>query len=604
MKFSPSLRLAALPLALSAVFPALAQSQLAPVVVTATRVEQPLTDVVADVSIIDRALIERSGATGLADLLVRLPGIEMTRNGGPGTTTSVFVRGAASNHTAVFIDGMRVDTQNGSGGAPWEAIPLTQIDRIEVLRGPAGAIYGSDAIAGVVQIFTRKGEGAFQPYVGMGLGNQRTRKLDAGFTGTQGDFDYALGVSRELSDGFNAKVAGNPDRDDYNSHSANARLGLDLSASHRLEATVLDSHSDAGFDSSSDFDDRSRHQLQATGLNWLAKWSPDYSTRIGASQGKDRYESETSFGLYLTETRVRSYLWQNEYRVGGQLFTAALERREDKLENSSTTPVTTDRSQNGLALGYGLSSGDHALQLNARHDDDSEFGAQDNGSVAYAYAFAPNWRATASAGTSFRAPTLYQRFSDYGQAGLQPERSRNLELGLRYAQGSRNFSAVLYQNRISDLITFGSAGACVSSYGCYENTKRAMLEGLTLSGAEKFGAFNLRASLDLQNPRDLDDGKQLARRARQHATLAADTRLAGWLLGAEAQLSGRRYDDAKNMKLLGGYSLFNLYASTKVGKDLTMLARIDNLADKDYQLANGYNTPGRLVYVGLKWVPQ
>ena len=602
-------RLAVLNLALAAAFPAFAQSQLAPVVVTASRVEQPLTDVVADVSLIDREQIERSGATGLADLLVRLPGIEFVRNGGPGTTTSLFLRGAASNYTAVFIDGMRVDTQSGSGGASWEAIPLAQIDRIEVLRGPAGAIYGSDAIAGVVQIFTRKGEGAFKPYLGLGLGNQRTAKLDAGFSGAQERFDYAFGLVREASQGFNAKAGSNPDLDGYLNHSTHARLGLQLTPAQRLEAVWLDSWSESRYDASKTTDDHNFHHLQTMGLNWQSRWNDAYSSRVSLSESKDYYETQPS--PYQTETRVRSYLWQNEYRLGGQLFTAALERREDSLENASTTPNTSDRSQNGLALGYGLSSGAHTLQLNARHDDDSEFGGQDNGSLAYAYAFAPNWRATASAGTAFRAPTLYQRFSRYGMPNLKPETSRNFEAGVKYAQQASSFGAILYRNTIDDMIAYVSGpGNCVNGSpgnqypGCYGNTKRAQLEGVTLSTAQQLGRFNLRASLDLQNPRDLDSGKQLARRSRQHATLAADTRLAGWTLGAEAQLSGRRYEDAANTKPLGGYSLFNLHASTEIGKDLTLLARIDNLTDKDYQLANGYYTQGRLVYVGLKWAPQ
>ena len=142
---------------------------LAEVVVTATRVLQPLTDLVADVTIVDRSQIERSGATGLGDVLARLPGIEMARNGGLGGITSVYVRGAETRFTAVFIDGVRVDSQ-GTGGASWDVIPLSQVDRIEVLRGPAGAVYGSDAMGGVIQIFTRKGEGPASPYVGLSQG--------------------------------------------------------------------------------------------------------------------------------------------------------------------------------------------------------------------------------------------------------------------------------------------------------------------------------------------------------------------------------------------------------------------------------------------------
>ncbi len=607
MKFSSfPARLAVLNLALAAALPAFAQSPLKAVVVTATRVAQPLTDVVADVSLIDREAIERSGATGLADLLARVPGIEISRNGGIGGTTSVFLRGADTRFTAVYIDGVRIDSQS-TGGAPWEAIPLAQIDRIEVLRGPAGAIYGSDAIAGVVQIFTRKGEGAFTPYLGLGLGNQRTAKLDAGFSGAQQGFDYSFSLTRETSAGFNAKAGSNPDRDGYLNRSANARLGLQLSPEQRIEANLLDSWSDSRYDASKTTDDHNLHHLQSLGMNWQSQWSEAYSTRIGFSEGKDRYETQPS--PYLTDTQVRSYLWQNEYRIGGQLLTAALERREDRLNNASTTPVLTDRSQDALALGYGLRHQAHTLQLNLRHDEDSEFGGQDTGSASYAYAFAPNWRASVSAGNAFRAPTLFQRFSIYGDPSLRPETARNFELGLNYALQSTRFGIVLYRNQIDDLINYVSGpGSCANGSGeyagCYGNTKRARLEGLTLSGARSLAGFNLSASLDLQNPRDLDSGKLLARRSRRHATLAADTRVARWQLGAELQLSGQRYDDKDNKTALGGYGLLNLHASTEVARHVTLQARVDNLADKDYALANGYYTPGRLFYLGLKWSPQ
>lgn len=171
-----------------------APAALSEVVVTATRTEQPLSDVVADVSIIDRDTIARSGATGLADVLDRLPGISITRNGGPAATTSVYVRGAETRFTAVLIDGVRVDTQSGSGGASWNAIPLSQIERVEVLRGPAAAVYGSDAIGGVIQIITRKGEAGFAPSVALGMGSHGTRQLDVALSGASGAVDYALGV--------------------------------------------------------------------------------------------------------------------------------------------------------------------------------------------------------------------------------------------------------------------------------------------------------------------------------------------------------------------------------------------------------------------------
>ncbi len=589
--------------------------QLAETVVTATRTEQPLSDLVADVSIVDRQTIEASGATGVADVLARLPGIEISRNGGPGNQSSVFVRGAESRFTAVYIDGVRIDSQS-TGGAQWEQIPLAQIERIEVLRGPAAAVYGSDAIGGLIQLFTRKGDGAATPYVGLGVGSHGTRKVEAGVsgaTGPDGALDYSLGIARVRSDGFDAKTSGvhNPDDDGYRSTNASARLGYRIDARHQIGATALLNRLDSGYDASGykaakPVDDRNEHRLRNLGAHWAAKWSDVYSTRVSVSDSLSRYE--TSPSPYLTETQLRGYLWQNDWRVGNHRLSAALERREDRLENNSLVGAgggnTRDRSQDGVALGYGYATGAHTVQANLRHDDDSEFGGKSTGSLSYGYGFAPGWRVTGSVGTAFRAPTLYQRFSEYGVASLQPETSRNVEVGIRYAQASSTFSAVAYRNRLSNLITFASAGPCASTFGCYANTARAQYEGITFAGSYRLSGVQLHGSLDFQNPVNLDTGKLIPRRAKRHATLGADTLIAGWTLGTELQASGRRFDDAANKNVLGGYTLLNLYASTRIARDYTLLARIDNANDKDYQTARTYATGGRQFYVGLKWEPR
>ena len=621
-----NLRLAVLPLALATAFSSFSQTQTAPqlreMVVTATRSAQPLSDVVADVTIIDRDHIERSGAAGLADVLKRVPGVEIS----VGSTSSVFLRGGNSSHTAVYLDGVRLDAQSGSGGVAWESIPLAQIDRIEVLRGPAAAIYGSDAITGVIQLFTRKGEGPTAPYAGVGLGSHGLRKLEAGVSGVAGidsAFDYSLGLAHETSNGIDSQpqrlsrsptALSNPDEDSYRSTSANARLGFTVSRAHSLDATLLasdlKSHYDGyGYTPAAPVDDLTQHKLRTAGLNWKAQWNEAYSTRLSATDSSSRYE--TTPLAYRTKTHLRGYLFQNELRFGPHLVSAALERREDTLENTS---VGADRSrnQNGVALGYGFTDKRHTVQFNFRHDNDSEFGGKTTGSAAYAYAFTPEWRATASAGTAFRAPTLYQRFSEYGVPTLVPETSRNLELGLRWSQGASSVGLVAYRNKLDNLIDYQyGSGSCTNGgppvpvdwRGCYSNTARAEYSGATLSASHAVGGVNLAASLDLQNPRDLDTGKQLARRAKQHGTLSADTRVGSWQLGAEAQFSGRRFDDAANTRVLSGYSLLNLSASTPIARDWSLLARVDNLADKQYELARTYATAGRSLYVGVKWAP-
>ncbi|MET3474572.1 TonB-dependent receptor domain-containing protein [Variovorax atrisoli] len=620
-------RHACLPLALVSAFGGMAHAQeastLRETVVTANRTPQALSELVGDVSVVDSETIERSGATGVADLLSRLPGIEISRSGGVGNTTSLFIRGAETRFTAVYLDGVRIDSQS-TGGAGWEGIPLSQIDRIEVLRGPAAAVYGSDAVGGVIQLFTRRGEEGVSPYAGIGFGSKGLRRIEGGVSGKSGLFDYSFGVAHEESKGYNVQPVSkrnvtkdgftSPDRDGYNSTSGNAKLGFQITPDQRIEATLLSSDIKAGYDATVSYrtklpflfaNDISSNKLQTAGLSWSAKWNDVYSTRVQVTDSQQVYKTQPSF--YRTETRLRGYLFQNEFRFGPHLVTATLERREDALENAPTTTsklLARDRSQDAISLGYGFVQGPHSLQLHVRHDKDSEFGGKTTGSAAYGYAITPSLRFTASAGTAFRVPTLYQRFSEYGLATLKPESSRNLELGLQYTEGATQLGVVAYANRVQNLIVFdGSAKGCASSFGCYSSTARARYQGVTLSGSHRIGDVTLRGSLDFQDPRDLATHNLLARRAQRHATLGADWRIASWTLGAEVQTSSRRYDDAANSVKLGGYTVLNLSATTQLTRDINLVARVDNVGNKDYQFARLYANAGRTAYVGLKWTP-
>lgn len=616
----PTLALCPAVLAWVAAAPACAaEAELDAVMVTATRSPMLARELLADVSLITRDEIVRSGAVGVADVLARQPGIEVSRNGGPGTTTSVFVRGGNSQHTAVYVDGVRIDTQSGSGGAAWESLPLDQIDRIEILRGPAAAVYGSDAIHGVIQLFTRRGAGPATPSLRVGAGSQGLRDVQASVRGSAGDqaaLDYAISVSAQTRDGFDVQPlrlrtpsdgVRNPDRDGDDTRALSARLGWQLDARQRLEATLLASNVDAQYDDfsynpSRPKDDLSRHRLRASGLSWIAQWTPSYTTRLSLSDSSEHYETTPS--PYQTQTRLRGYGLHSEGRWGPHRVGVILERREDQLDNSATGGQRT-RSQNAIGLSYGWMRGAHNLQINARHDDDSGFGGHSTGNLAYGYQLTPQWRARAATGTAFRAPTLYQRFSAYGVSDLQPETSRNAEAGLHYAQGRTALDAVLYRNTVRHMIAFVSgAGPCASPFGCYASVAQARYEGLTLSAADQWGSVRVQASLDWQRPRDLDRDKDLPRRARRHGTLKLDVPVGAWRLGAELQASGQRFDDAANQRVLPGYALLNLSASTTLGRGWTLLARLDNLTDQDYQLARTYATAGRSVYLGLSWTPR
>lgn len=579
------------------------QNQRETVVVTATRQAQPLSRVLVDITVLEREAIERSGATSLADLLARQPGIEFARNGGPGGTTSVFLRGAESRHTAVYIDGVRVDSQ-ATGGAPWELIAIDQIERIEVLRGPAAAVYGSDAVGGVVQLFTRRGAQGQRASAALSYGSQNTAQLSVAMGRKSGDVDVALSASHGRSDGFNARPGANnnPDNDGWRRSNAQASAGLDLTPVHRVEAALLASRLWAQFDQGKTDNDVSRQRLGTVNLGWRGQWSASSSSRVNWGESTATYESQPSF--YRTETTLRNLVLQHEQRWGDQLWHVTLERKQDQLLNPATQFSPTlagSRTQDAVALAWRVDMGAHALQAHVRHDHDSAFGNQPTASLAWGWGFSPGWRVTASAATSFRAPTLYQRFSEYGLDTLKPEFGRNLEMGLRWAANGHELSAVAWRNRVQDLIVFGGAGPCVSPFGCYENASRVRYEGVTLAGATKLAGWRLRGSLDWHDPRNLDTGKRLARRASRLATLGADTDWAGWRWQITLQAAGARFDDAANSSRLGGYALLNLGVERALAPDWVLHARVDNLADKHYQLAGGFPQAGRSLQLGLRW---
>lgn len=573
------------------------------VIVTASRTPQPASSVLADFSVLDRAAIERAGAVGVADLLARLPGIEFARNGGPGTNTSVFVRGGETRHTAVYVDGVRVDSQS-TGGAVWEQIPLEQIDRIEVLRGPAAAVYGSDAIAGVIQLFTRRGAGAPQLSASVTTGTYGTRQGQAGLSGAAGAIDFALSGSYGESDGFNARTlaTANPDDDGWRRKSLQARVGARLNDQHRVEASLLASDLRSQYDSSPTANDISNHTLRTATVSWAGAWTEATTTRLQVGQTESTYETQPSF--YRTETTLRNYLLQHEQRFGQQVVTGSLERREDELLNPATAFAATlqsDRHQNALALGWRGEFGAQSFQVQARRDDDSEFGGKSTGSAAWGWAFLDGWRVTAAVASSFRVPTLFQRFSQYGNPGLVPESGRNTEVGLRWSEGSSEASLTAWRNNVSNLINFGPPGPCIDRFGCYVNVGRARLEGVTLAARAALGAVTLHGSIDWHDPRNLNLDRVLPRRARRLANLGAETTWHGWTLGTEVQAAGERFDNAANTQRLGGYALVNLFVARTLLPGLVVEGRVDNVGDKDYQLARTYATAGRAGQLTVRW---
>ena len=583
----------------------LAQTSIPPMIVTALRAEQPLTDLLADVTVIGPEEIARAGAGGLAALVQRQPGVEIVTNGGPGATSGVFLRGANTAQTLVLIDGLRIGSST-SGAAALEAIPLEQIERIEILRGPASSLYGADAIGGVIQVFTRKGADAFAANAGAGYGSYATSSVFGGVSGRGGDgaWRYALQAGHRQSDGFNAifnaqNFSYNPDRDGYRNDNVNLSLAFRPAPEQEISAQAFKSRLDAQFDAGPGFDDHTITTVESYSIASRNRLATFWTSELRAAETGDDSNSETGFGPSRFRTRQRLYSWLNELRPGYGALTIIAERREERIDSDAGFAVTS-RNTNALTGIYQLREGPHLAQASLRRDDSLQFGARTTGTFAYGYAVTEGLRATASFGSAFKTPTFNDLYyPGFSNPELKPESARNAELALRYSSNALSAGLVAYHNRVRDLIVF----QCDANFNCApQNVADATLEGVTAELAGRLGELSAKASIDLQRPRDNSNGFLLPRRARRHAAFSL-TRDAGPLhVGAEVVASSQRFDDAANTRRMGGYALLNLTAEYRFGNRWTLFARLDNAFDKHYELAADFKTAGANAFVGVRWL--
>jgi len=609
MPVSVSRQAAALSLALAA---ASAHADALPdtVVVTAARTPQRADEVIPDTVVVTRDEIVRAGAGSVADVLRRQRGIEIVRNGGAGTTTTVLLRGANSNQVVVLIDGVRIGSAT-LGYASWNAIPLSAIDHIEIVYGPLSTLYGADAIGGVVQIFTRRGAGQPVFSASAGGGTYGTSQYDASVAGSTGGdhgVSYALGGTREESDGFSATRPGafgyNRDDDGYTRRSANGRVALRLAEGHEIGAQFLKSRLSAQYDNgSSSFDAHNIQEVDSYAVFLNDRIAPNWRSSVQAARAEDKSGSFTSAlpaGASQLSTRQDEFTWQNTFDLNGDTLQVLAGHRKETVLSSTVAALDKSRITNSIAAAYNLRRGSHLLDLSARNDW-SEYGAKTTGAAGYGYEFTKDLRATASAGTSFRAPTFNELYyPNYGYVANKPERGRNLEAGVQYRVAGVDLKADYYRNRLTDMIV--SVTPCPTRSGsCAYNVDHALLEGLTLAADTRIGNLILRASADLQDPRDETTDKQLARRARRHANVNADYTFGQVDAGVELQVSGRRFDDAANANRLGGYGLLNLYTSWHMTRDWSLLVRVDNAAGKNHELARNYGTAGRSWFAAIRY---
>lgn len=604
-----SIRLArtALAAALSITFqPALAvpTDDEAIIVVTATRIPTRVNEVIADVTVIDRAAIEQAGPATLPELLARQPGLHVVDTGGRGKSASVFLRGTSSTHALLLIDGMPLGSAT-TGQPSLHNLPLSQIERIEILRGPASSLYGSDAIGGVIQVFTRRGEGPARVAAYAGIGSHGTREAQAGVSGSSGPLSYHFSATHYTTDGFNVAAdplrfntvnfsLPNPDDDGYRNTTLTGRLVYEIAKGHEIGASVLEGKSRNGFDRGGPtVDAYNNDKTRAYGVFLKNRVNAVWTSELRWGSSADWSESFAP-GRSLFATTQTQWTWQNDLRLPLGRLLLALENTEQAVD--STTAYTVKRREiDSAVLGYQGNVGAHSWQAALRRDDNSQFGAHTTGSLGYGYRFAAAWQIRASVGTAFKAPSFNQLyFPGFGNANLKPEKARNREIGLHWGKDGQHASATVFDNRIADLI----AGFPVTNIG------KARIKGTALAYGFARGPWALDAALDLMKPINDDTGHRLQRRPAEMLKLAATYAPGDWKLGGEINAVGRRYDTTTEGRPMHGYAVTHLFAGKALGKDWTLEGRINNLFDRAYENAWAYAVPGREIFIGLRYAPR
>ncbi|MBN3727259.1 TonB-dependent receptor domain-containing protein [Burkholderia sp. Ac-20379] len=586
-----------------------ATTALDPVVVTARRGPQKLADALPQTTLFTRDDIARSSATDLPGLLALAPGAQIVRNGGPGATATLFLRGAQSTQSLVLIDGVRVDS-GSLGAAQIVDLPLDQIDHVEIVNGNVSSLYGSGAIGGVVQVFTRDG-GNHPPRFDFsaGYGSYHTQSQHAGVSGrldADGRTTFSLSLSREKTDGFSAidpalQPGANPNANGNLNESVSATLRHRFANGWTAGVSWFQANDTNSFDNAygapADLNTLySRvQQISAFADGKLADW---WATRLRVSTGNDRSQNWLN-GAYTDRfnTDNRQYTWQNDFTIArGQTIQAGYERLDQSFD--SDVYSAPQRHVNSGWLGYTGRIGNSQFQANVRRDDYSDFGGANSYYLGYGLDLGEHWKVTASYSDAFRAPTfndLYYPLS--GNPAILPERSHSVEAGLQYASDALGLLRLnLFQTRYANLIQYvpGAGGFIYTA----ENVGRAKVQGLEASWQGQLGRTDLRVSATLQNPVDQSADQDLVRRARRFAAVSASHPFGGWRVGGEWLVSGARDDFGER---LGGYGVVNLTMRYDITKAWYVSAHLDNLFDKDYQLAYAYNTPRRGAYVTIGW---
>ena len=589
---------------------AFSQTMLPDTVITASRVLQRAQDALPDVSLITRADIERSQARDLPTLLQNLAGMEITQSGGMGGVASLFMRGAESRHALVLVDGLPMNNLNFNLAA-FEHLPLNGIERIEVVRGNVSSLYGSAALGGVVQIFTRHnssklGKGPWlETNAQLGSNQFRSGQVSAGQSWASG-FGVNASSEKIQTQGFNAinplqRPNTNADLDGYKRLSNAINFSQEFEAG-RIGLMLRETHADVQYDSQwgpANQADESKSVLRNALLNASYKASSQLQWHFSLGQQADKLNAAVTAYPYFVNSQSKTSSVGAVWTLWPQhSLTSGYESTRQKIA-SDTAYNPTERTLDSWRLGYQAQLKNQQWQLNVRRDQYSDFGEANTWYAGYGYFLTPALRVKASASTGFMAPTFNDLYYPWGgNPLLKPEKARSNEVGLQYIQAKWNARLTAFENRYTNLIDN-------DQFWTRTNIAKAKNQGVEVALAGQWqmpgwGVQQWRLSMTSQDPQNEMTHQALARRAKTLAQAGLTQSWGYWDTSLQLRYSGARVDDAN---ILAAYTLLDLTATRALTPDLRLNLRLENATNQNYQSIYGYNMPKRGVFVGLRWAP-
>lgn len=591
-----------------------------PMVITGARIEQPLSQALTSVSVITRQEIEKSQSPTLADLLQGEAGFEFGRNGGPGSTTSFFLRGQNSINAVVMIDGVRSQVDS-LGSLQVLDVPLAQIERIELLRGNASALYGDAAVGGVISITTRHGKGTPAAYGSLSYGSRNSLDTSVGYGGKSEDYRFNVQAGIKKTDGFSAintqqQATADPDRDGYSGEFMSARvekmLSPDATVGVRWQGARSTADTDNAWANSPMDTQQFKKRNNTLGVFWRQAFSSDWISQLDISTSSLTYEDIENgqrlsfYGLF--EGRQDLVRWFNTWQAGADTavsFGADVSRDNFKVDRGSAYDMQRDGT--GIFAGVTQKLGAFTAQMNVRHDDvkvenhepgspsSSNRSGADTGLLGLSYAMTPAWSVTGTVSNGFRAPTASEVSKN---PQLRPETHQSSEIGARYAVDNLLARVVYFDTHTKDAIVYKPLQGWDYTY---ESVGRVSNRGLEATLRSHWRGYTIKASAVSQNPMNEVSQKSMDRRAKTYGSLDISRSFGLYDAGARLYASGARPDGSHT---LAGYSLWSFYASRKIDDNWTARLRLENAFDKQYQLAYGYNTPGRGLFATLQYSPK